>query len=114
MKKLIKERKFNIWLRYGSVITRLVLILGMFSMGSAYATDMPQQKKKITGTITEENGKPLPGATIMIQGTTTGTISDSNGGFVIESTSEDQMLVISFMGYKTQITAVKDICCPGH
>ena len=79
MKRIFKERNFNIWLRYGSIAMRLVLLLGMFSMGSVYAADMPQQKKKITGTITDENGKPLPGATIMIEGTTIGTLSDSNG-----------------------------------
>ena len=106
MKKLIKERKFNIWLRYGFVIARLVLLLGMFSMGSAYASDMPQQKKKITGTITDENGKTLPGATIMIEGTTIGTLSDSNGKYTIESTSESQKLLFSFMGFKTQIVEI--------
>ena len=40
-----------------------------------------QQKKKISGTITEENGNPLPGATVMIEGTTVGTVSDANGKF---------------------------------
>jgi TonB-linked SusC/RagA family outer membrane protein len=67
-----------------------------------------QLKKKITGTITEENGRPLPGATVMIEGTTIGTISDASGHYLIEFANDGQMLLISFMGYKTQIVPVKD------
>ncbi len=83
----------------------LLMILSLVFAGVAYAD---QQKKKVTGTITEENGNPLPGATVMIEGTTVGAISDANGKFSIETTDESQSLVFSFMGYKAQVVQVKD------
>ena len=56
------------------------IVLGMVFLAPANTSaDETSKRKKYTGTITEENGKPLPGATVMIEGTTIGTISDSNG-----------------------------------
>jgi len=54
----------------------------------------------IKGTITDENGEPLPGATIQEKGTTNGTITDVEGGFTL-SVPEDAILTISFVGYQT-------------
>lgn len=54
----------------------------------------------ITGTITDETGLGLPGATVLIKGTRTGTITDVNGGFTIDA-EEDAILTVSYLGYKT-------------
>ncbi len=55
----------------------------------------------VTGTITDGNGEPLPGATIQEIGTTNGTISNADGFFSL-SVAEDAQLTISFIGFKTQ------------
>jgi len=55
----------------------------------------------ITGTITDENNSPAVGANILIEGTTTGTLTDFDGKYSIEVSPED-MLVISYLGYITQ------------
>ncbi|MGB5436527.1 MAG: TonB-dependent receptor plug domain-containing protein, partial [Maribacter sp.] len=55
----------------------------------------------VTGTITDENDQPVPGANIVVQGTTNGTQTDFDGNFTIEVTPED-VLVISYLGYITQ------------
>jgi hypothetical protein len=108
MKKTFMKRKSFNFLRNTFLIIQLVLLPGLIIQAVAVAPDTAQQRKKITGTITEENGKPLPGATIMIEGTTVGTISDANGNFLIETTSENQILIFSFMGYKSQTVPIKD------
>lgn len=54
----------------------------------------------ITGTVTDKSGSPLPGVSIFIKGTTIGTVSDFNGKYTIDAKDED-LLVFSFIGYKT-------------
>ncbi len=69
---------------------------------------------KVKGVVNDPNGQPLPGVTVMIKGTTTGTITDADGRFELE-VEEDAVLVVSFLGYRdaeisvagqTQITIV--------
>lgn len=59
------------------------------------------QKFVVTGTITDEQGEPLPGVNIMIKGTVNGTITDQNGHFTISVPENNTILVLSFIGYKT-------------
>jgi Ca-activated chloride channel homolog len=58
------------------------------------------QEKNITGTVTDKNG-PLPGASIVIKGTTNGVASDTYGKYVIKAKSGD-ILVFSYIGYQTK------------
>jgi len=60
------------------------------------------QKKEVTGTITDGKGLSLPGVSVVLKGTTTGTISDSNGQFRLSLPAEAKILVFSFVGMKTQ------------
>lgn len=55
----------------------------------------------VTGTINDENGDPLPGATITVEGTTAGTVSDIDGNFSID-VDEGSVLLVSFIGYQTR------------
>ncbi|MEK9613336.1 MAG: TonB-dependent receptor plug domain-containing protein, partial [Flavobacteriaceae bacterium] len=59
------------------------------------------QQKTITGTVTDENGLPLPGATVVIENTTQGVSTDFDGNYTIEATPND-VLVFSFVGYTDQ------------
>ena len=61
---------------------------------------------KITGTITDaSDGLPLAGANVVIQGTATGTVAESNGTYSIEAPA-DAILVVSFVGYLTETIEV--------
>ena len=60
----------------------------------------------ITGTISDETG-PLPGASVVIKGTSQGTQTDFDGNFTIEADS-DAVLVISYIGYRTAEITVAD------
>ena len=59
---------------------------------------------QITGSVLDEEGTPLPGASIVIKGTTTGTTTDFDGNFTIEASMGD-VLVVSYIGFETlQVT----------
>ncbi len=60
----------------------------------------------ISGTVSGEDG-PLPGATIIVKGTDSGTTADFDGNFTIEASSSD-VLVISFVGFLSQEVSVGD------
>lgn len=63
-------------------------------------TDIQQQKVKTTGVVVDENGEPLIGVSVKVQGTATGTVTDLNGRFSIDS-PKGAVLSLSFIGYKT-------------
>ncbi len=54
---------------------------------------------KLTGTVVDEMGEPLPGASVLIKGTVTGTETDFDGKFMLNSKSNSGNLVVSFVGY---------------
>lgn len=56
----------------------------------------------ISGTITDQNGNPLPGANILEKGTTNGTQADFDGNFSIQISSENAVLVVSYLGFATK------------
>ena len=63
------------------------------------------QQNTITGTITDANGLPLEGVTIIVDGTSRGVVSDFDGNYTISAKAGD-VLKISFIGMKTQMVTV--------
>lgn len=61
-----------------------------------------QQQRGVSGTVNDRTGLPLPGVTVVLKGTTTGTITDNNGNFTLSNIPSDATLVISFVGMQTQ------------
>lgn len=60
------------------------------------------QTATVVGTVHDENDEPLPGASILLKGTTIGTVSDIDGRFELKVNGTHPVLVISFLGYLTQ------------
>ena len=60
------------------------------------------QQSNIKGQITNEEGEPLPGATIVVKGTTKGTATNENGEFIIQDVEPNATLIISSVGYQIQ------------
>lgn len=60
---------------------------------------------EVSGRVLDDQGDPLPGATVLVKGTTMGTVTDTDGKYQL-SVSEDAVLTISFLGFKTQEIAV--------
>lgn len=61
--------------------------------------------KVVTGIVSDENGEPLPGATVQIEGTTRGVLTATDGSFSIEVASGDKLLV-SFVGMKPKTVTI--------
>ena len=55
---------------------------------------------KIQGNVSSEAGDPLIGVSVVVEGTSTGTITDVNGGFELEVPSTESVLVFSYLGYQ--------------
>lgn len=66
------------------------------------------QQKMITGVVKDENGEPIPGVSVVVKGTTKGTLTDIDGKFSIEVTGNDKVLQFSFVGMKSQEVTVGD------
>lgn len=61
------------------------------------------QDRQVTGTVVEaETGESLPGVNIMVEGTTQGTVTDFNGEYALTLADGDNVLIFSFVGYRTQ------------
>ena len=92
------------------------VLAGLMMSVSAFA-----QTKPVTITVFDETG-PLPGASIMVKGTTTGTVTDLDGNAVLDLEQGD-VLEVSFIGYNTaeatvgsgdrlQVVLKEDTTCP--
>ena len=65
------------------------------------------QNKNVSGTVSDDSGLPLAGATVIIDGTSTGVTTDFDGKFKIQASSED-ILLVSYVGFTTQSIIVGD------
>lgn len=61
-----------------------------------------QQKVTVSGKVTDESGAPLPGVTVVVEGTQIGTITDSNGNYNLTNVESNAVLLFSFVGMKPQ------------
>lgn len=67
----------------------------------------PQVKLiQVSGRVVDEKGNPIPGATVLIQGTTQGVATDTDGRYTI-SVGPNDALRVSFIGYKTELVQLK-------
>ncbi len=66
------------------------------------------QRITVTGTVTDQQGIPLPGATVQIKGTLSGTLTDLSGKFSMEAPGPNAILVFSFVGYAPAEVAIQN------
>ncbi|AWX45551.1 TonB-dependent receptor SusC [Flagellimonas maritima] len=76
---------------------KLLSFILSFFMASMFAMVYGQV---ITGTVTDQNGLPLPGVNVLVKGTNTGTQTDFDGNYTIEASSSNT-LIFSYLGQKT-------------
>ncbi len=113
--KFVKKTrgKFNGFLKFFLVVSLCVFtsIQAMAVNGDNTVTgdqaDGPL--KTVTGTIVDDTGEPMPGVSVLLKGTTTGTITDFDGNYSISNVPEDAVLVFSFVGMATQELSVSGV-----
>ena len=81
----------------------ILLILLFLASTSVFA-----QRIAITGTVTDEKGSPLPGATVQVKGTNQGVLTDLNGKYSIDVAGTNVTLTFSFVGYTPKEIAVQN------
>ena len=84
-------------IRSRSIMTLVCLLLT--------STSVFAQTKTVTGTVTDAANEPLIGASVLVQGTSTGTITDMDGKYSISVTPED-VLAFSYVGMTSQTIKV--------
>ena len=94
--KSILERCASVWQR-----------LFIFALLSAVSVGMYAQGKTVSGTVIDKTGETVIGASVVVKGTTNGSITDFDGKFTLSDVPEGATIEISFVGYKTQSIPVK-------
>ncbi len=61
-----------------------------------------QQQQTVTGVVTDQRGQSMPGVTVVVKGTTTGTVTDAEGRFKLDVPAGRDILQFSFVGMRTQ------------
>ena len=97
------------------IILVLLLVSATNVIGSSSPSDFPDrgknsdykltgliQQAKITGKVIDEDGNPMPGVNVQVEGTTIGTLTDANGNYSIDKPRDNVVLVFSFIGYTSQ------------
>ena len=93
------------------VVCLSLFLTGVSVQGVSAETGFPisqsvQQTKTVTGQVVDETGEPVIGASVVVEGTTNGTITDFDGRFALQVPS-GKKVVISFVGYVPQTIAPK-------
>ncbi|MCF2697989.1 carboxypeptidase-like regulatory domain-containing protein, partial [Phocaeicola vulgatus] len=78
-----------------------VALLSVLAVG-AFA-----QSKTVSGTVLDKTGESVIGASVVVKGTTNGTITDFDGKFTLQNVPDNGTIQVSFVGYKTVNVAVK-------
>ncbi len=74
----------------------------LLTAGNIPDIDEASQQKAVTGKITDENGNPLPGVTVIVKGTGKGSVTNNDGIYSLQDVFNGDVLQYSFIGMKTQ------------
>ncbi len=99
----MKDRKNSSLLSRLDKFQRLffVALFAMLAIGAS------AQNKTVSGTVLDKTGETVIGASVLVKGTTNGTITDFDGKFTLQNVPADGTIEISFVGYKTVNVPVK-------
>lgn len=83
-------------------------IVYLSERGEQAPKQKPEQERTVTGMVTDSNGEPLIGVSILVKGTSNGTITDMNGNYKITAANKNAVLVFSYIGYRAQEVALNE------
>jgi TonB-dependent starch-binding outer membrane protein SusC len=96
MRKKLKQNELCRSMK--KLLTAIVLVLMVGLLGAT----VNAQNVTVTGSVKNTSGEPVPGTTVVVKGTTQGTVTDSDGNYSLSNVQDDAILVFSFVGLKTQ------------
>jgi hypothetical protein len=75
----------------------LIMMIALFSVSVSFG-----QGRVVTGMVTEaDTGDPIPGANVVVKGTSSGSVTDLDGQYSVNVPTDDAVLVFSFVGFVT-------------
>jgi iron complex outermembrane receptor protein len=83
---------------------KITLLKSFLLVGAIFCFGLVEAQE-VSGTVSDANG-PLPGASVVLKGTTTGTQTDFDGNYILSNVTADGTLVFSYIGYSSQEVAV--------
>ncbi len=83
---------------------KITLLKSFLLVGAIFCFGLVEAQE-VSGTVSDVNG-PLPGASVVLKGTTTGTQTDFDGNYILSNVDSDGTLVFSYIGYSSQEVAV--------
>lgn len=112
---MMSDLRRNYFLRHGMILTFCFLpltnvdakIVSNSSLPHKMMVDQVVNQKEVTGKVLDEYGDPIPGASILVDGSSRGVITDLDGLFTIKVAPTDK-LVVSFLGMESQTILVGD------
>lgn len=69
-------------------------------------TTQAQTGRTVSGKVTDTFGQPIPGATVVVKGTSVGTVTDFEGNYTVKLPEDAKEIVVSFIGYDTETVAI--------
>ncbi len=87
-------------------VSGLALIIAL--VFSSFTAINVQAQERVSGTVSDPNGLPLPGVNVVQKGTNKGAVTDFDGNFSLQLTSGAKTLVFSYLGYQTQEVSVEN------
>lgn len=101
MEKVIRGRGLTYTIEDKTILIKPEIVLQDKSGGMLNTID-------IRGTVTDEKGKPLPGASVKVKGGSNSTVTDRNGGFALKGIDGDAVLIVSYLGFIVNETKVNN------
>jgi len=100
LRQLFQNDKINY------IIRDRQIILSPLDVGGDHPLIAGQEAKEISGRVTSVTKEPIPGVTVLIKGTKMGTITDSDGVYILSQIPSGATLIFSFVGMRTKEVAV--------
>ncbi|MEN8117315.1 MAG: TonB-dependent receptor [Bacteroidota bacterium] len=101
IEKILNDVFYNSDVIY-EIIDRYIVLKKSGDANSREKVFLRQQQKSVSGTVTDKAGEPLPGVSIIIKGTTNGTVTNMDGNYTIANLPDGATLQYSFVGMLTQ------------
>ncbi len=101
---------YSAGLKFRSKFVPIVLMIMLFSISHAVfsspksgnGTAVIEKKILVSGIVKDSRNEPIPGVTILVKGTNTGTTTDADGKFQLTVDNKNAILVVSYIGFTTQ------------
>jgi len=84
------------------IIDRHIILKNNDKSINQVVTFAKRDQKSISGKVSDETGQPLPGVTVILKGTTQGTVTNTDGTYNLSNIPDNSILVFSFVGMRTQ------------